>query len=61
MDNQIQSIKASFEKTLAAAATPEALEALRISYLGRKGALVAVFDALKNLPWEERCLLTLYK
>ena len=34
--------------------TIDTLEALRIQYLGRKGALSGVFDALKNLPQEEK-------
>lgn len=54
MTNEIQSIRASFAEDTKKAATPDGAEKLRIQYLGRKGALAAIFDALKNLPPEER-------
>ena len=47
-------IRASFEKELREAATLDALEHVRVAYLGRKGALASVFDTLKTLPPEER-------
>jgi len=35
-------------------ATPEALEAFRIAYLGRNGKIPALFDEFKKLPPEEK-------
>lgn len=54
MVDDVRSIRASFLKGVEHAATLDALEALRIQYLGRKGVLSTVFDALKNLPAEAR-------
>ncbi len=50
----IQKIRASFSEEIEKAGTTDRLENLRISYLGRKAALAAVFDSLKDLPPEER-------
>ncbi len=54
MTDEIASIRAAFEKSLAAAATLDDTEKLRVQYLGRRGAISILFDALKNLPPEER-------
>lgn len=54
MKEEITNIRDAFRTGIAQAATPDALESLRIAYLGRKGALAAVFGALKNLPTEEK-------
>ncbi len=54
MQDDIPSIRASFQKSLAAAMTLDDAEKLRVQYLGRRGALNALFDALKNLPPGER-------
>lgn len=51
---EINVIKESFREQLEKIAALEEVEQLRIAYLGRKGALAAVFDALKNLAPEER-------
>lgn len=51
---EIAALRAAFQKSLAGAATPDQAEKLRVQYLGRRGALAAIFDALKNLPVEER-------
>jgi len=54
MTDEIKTIHASFKKNIAVAATPDDAERIRVQYLGRKGALAAIFDALKNLAPEER-------
>ncbi len=54
MDQEIRSIKSSFETALGAAGTLDALENIRIEYLGRKGALTAVLRSIKDLPESER-------
>lgn len=54
MRQEIIRIHGAFQRTLKGALDIEALEALRISYLGRKGALTAVFGSLKGLAPEER-------
>jgi len=54
MTDEIKTIHASFKKNIAVAATPDDAERIRVQYLGRKGALATIFDALKNLAPEER-------
>ena len=54
MQDELTRTRESFRQDIANASLLERVEALRISYLGRKGALTAVFDSLKNLPPEER-------
>ncbi len=54
MHQEIARIRASFQKEIREAATLDAMERLRVAYLGRKGAVAAVFDALKNLPPDDR-------
>lgn len=54
MIDEIQTLHASFAEEIKKAATLETAEKLRVQYLGRRGALAAIFDALKNLPPEER-------
>ena len=39
MKERIEQLKKEFSEALAAAATEEALEALRVAYLGKKGAI----------------------
>ncbi len=46
MKEKIESLKSQFTAELAAATTEEALEALRVGYLGKKGAIA---DLMKNL------------
>ncbi len=54
MQKELGDIRTSFHAVLGKTQTLDAVEELRISYLGRKGALAAIFDSLKNLPAEER-------
>jgi len=54
MIDEMQSIRVSFGEDIKKAATPDAAERLRVQYLGRRGALSVLFDALKNLAPEER-------
>ena len=54
MRQEITRIRASFQKEIGEAAALDAMERLRVAYLGRKGACAAVFDALKNMPPEEK-------
>ena len=46
MKERIEQLKVEFSAALAAAASEEALEALRVAYLGKKGAIA---DLMKNL------------
>ncbi len=54
MRDQIEWVVAEAEREIAAAATVEALEEVRRTYLGRRGRLAALFDRLPQLPQEER-------
>jgi len=54
MHDELTRIRESFRQDIPEASLIERVEELRIRYLGRKGALAAVFDSLKNLPPEER-------
>jgi len=49
-----QSVETSSLRAVQEAATLDALEALRIRYLGRKGQLTELLRALKDLPLEDR-------
>ena len=51
---QLEKIKADGLAEIAAAADSTALDAARVKYLGRKGAVRAAFDLLPTLPKEER-------
>ena len=46
MDNQIVAMRAKFDEELAAASDVQALEAMRVTYLGKKGSIT---DLLKNM------------
>ncbi len=50
----IADLVAAAEQAIAAAGDPEALEALRVEYLGRKGRLTAELKGLGKLPPGER-------
>jgi phenylalanyl-tRNA synthetase alpha chain len=50
-------IGASAREAIRSAATREALEKIRLNYLGRKGELTEVLRSLKDLPAEERKVL----
>lgn len=55
MRDELDRIEASFERDLAAAAgSPEAIEALRVRLLGRKGSLTALMKGLGALSPDER-------
>ena len=54
MKEQLQAIKASVETALNDASTLEALEEIRIKYMGKKGELTAVLKGMGKLTPEER-------
>ncbi len=54
MKDQLQKIKASVETALKDASTLEALEEIRIKYMGKKGELTAVLKGMGKLTPEER-------
>ncbi len=54
MLEQLRELKEKALAELAAARTPEALEAWRVAYLGRKGALSNLLRGLGSLPAAER-------
>jgi phenylalanyl-tRNA synthetase alpha chain len=51
---ELERLRAAAAGEIAAAGTTEALEAIRVQYLGRKGSLNAVLRGLGQLPPEER-------
>ena len=54
MKEKIEALRASFESELAGATTPEALEALRVKFLGKKGPVSDLMSELRNVPKEEK-------
>ena len=54
MKDQLTNIQAAAEAALLEAHSLEALEALRIQYLGKKGELTAVMKGMGKLSAEER-------
>jgi len=54
VENDLESLLEEAEAALDAAADERALEALRVRYLGKKGALTARLKQLGELPAEER-------
>lgn len=54
MSDDLKSIEAQVEEGLKRAETMEALEALRVSMLGRKGRLTALMHTMGQVPPEER-------
>ena len=54
MKNQLEQIKLSAMAALDEAATPAALDELRVRYLGKKGELTAVLKQMGKLSAEER-------
>ena len=54
MSDDLKAIEAQFQEGLAAAETMEALEALRVSYLGKKGQLTSIMRSMGQVPPEER-------
>ncbi len=57
MKEKIQEIKQTVEESLTAADNLEALEAIRIKYLGKKGELTAVLKGMGALSAEERPII----
>ncbi len=51
---KIEQLRASFTAELAKAESPEALEALRVGYLGKKGPVSDLMSELRNVPKEEK-------
>jgi phenylalanyl-tRNA synthetase alpha chain len=51
---QIEETRAAFRDAIANASSPEALEEVRIAYLGRKGAISNLFPVLGKLPPDNR-------
>jgi len=54
MKEQISNIRTAAEAELAQVSAPDALEALRVKYLGKKGELTAVLKGMGGLSAEER-------
>jgi phenylalanyl-tRNA synthetase alpha chain len=55
LPNRARELRAEFERALAEAATPDALQGVRDRFLGRKsGALTALLKSLGRLPEDER-------
>lgn len=57
LEKTLASLREQAPREIAAAADAAALEALRIKYLARKGALPATLDALKTVPKQDRSRL----
>lgn len=54
MDNQLKALQGAFDAELAQAASVEALELLRVKYLGRKGELTGILRQMGTLSADER-------
>jgi phenylalanyl-tRNA synthetase alpha chain len=54
LDNTIKEIMASFQSDLSNCNTSTDLENIRITYLGRKGKLTALFEEFTKLPGSEK-------
>lgn len=54
MKEQLEAIRAQAEAELEAAGSQQALEELRIKYLGKKGALTGILKQMGKLSPEER-------
>jgi phenylalanyl-tRNA synthetase alpha chain len=57
MNEKLTALAETARKELAAAATPEAVEALRVKYLGKKGELSGVLGSMGRLAPDERRIL----
>lgn len=53
-DDKLKTIRENYEKEIASASTPEAIEDIRIKYLGRKAELVDMLSNIRFLEPEER-------
>ena len=54
MDNQIVAMRAKFDEELANASDVQALEAMRVTYLGKKGSITDLLKNMKDLSPEEK-------
>ncbi len=54
IESKLIALRESAPSEIAAAADAPALEALRVKYLGRKGALPAIVESFKDVPKEDR-------
>ena len=54
MKEKIEALRARFAEELQAASTPDALEALRVAFLGKKGPISDLMNELRNVPKEEK-------
>ncbi len=54
MEDQLKKIKKEFEKAMTGVADFDALEGVRVEYLGRKGKMADLMKGLKDLHDEER-------
>lgn len=54
MNENILRLRERFEAELASCESPEALEAIRVSYLGKKGSITDLLKGMKDLSNEEK-------
>lgn len=54
LKKELESLKTKAQKALQAADSQDALEAVRVEYLGRKGQITALMRSLKDVPPEDR-------
>ena len=54
MENKIKELKEQFKLRMAEALTSEELEALRVSYLGKKGQVTELLKGLRDVPAEKK-------
>lgn len=54
LEARCEEVRMEWAQASAAAHDPEALEALRVRFLGRKGSVTSLFDALRALPPDAR-------
>ncbi|MBE6695022.1 MAG: phenylalanine--tRNA ligase subunit alpha [Ruminococcaceae bacterium] len=54
MENKIKELKEQFELRMAEALTAEELEALRVSFLGKKGQVTELLKGLRDVPAEKK-------
>ena len=54
MLNDLDRLERDFQSQLASAASPEALERVRVEFLGRKGRLAEIMKALPGIPADRR-------
>jgi phenylalanyl-tRNA synthetase alpha chain len=56
LKTQVEEVRASFASAIESVATTDALQELRVRYLGKKGVLTSLLKSLGGLPPEERPL-----